>query len=319
MKNIVFLDYDTLPNEIELKKINGASNLICYPQTSASEISDRVRNANIIITNKVKIPHDIIEKSSSLELIAIAATGTDIIDLQACRKKGVTVVNIRNYAVETVPEHTFALMLNLRRNITAYQQSVQLCRWQQSGQFCFFDYQIKNLSGAKLGIIGDGVLGKRVAEIAKCFGMQVVFSSHKEHEKKDGLYADFDEVITTSDIITLHCPLLESTRNIISSREFKMMKNDALLINTARGGLVNEVDLYYAMTQGEIAGAAFDVSVNEPPKMDDLIMKLTSLPNFILTPHISWASIEAIQMLADMLIDNINAYLAGTPKNVVIS
>ncbi|ENT4821202.1 MAG: D-2-hydroxyacid dehydrogenase [Klebsiella michiganensis] len=318
MKNIVFLDYDTLPNEIELKKINGASNLICYPQTSASEISDRVRNANIIITNKVKIPHDIIEKSSNLELIAIAATGTDIIDLQACRKKGVTVVNIRNYAVETVPEHTFALMLNLRRNITAYQQSVQLCRWQQSGQFCFFDYQIKNLSGAKLGIIGDGVLGKRVSEIAKCFGMQVVFSSHTTRHSPEEVYADFDEVITNSDIITLHCPLRESTKNMISSREFKMMKSSALLINTARGGLVNETDLYYAITQGEIAGAAFDVAVNEPPGPDELIMKLTALHNFILTPHISWASTEAIQTLVDILIENINAYLEGAPQNVVV-
>ncbi|HBW2224514.1 TPA: D-2-hydroxyacid dehydrogenase [Klebsiella quasipneumoniae subsp. quasipneumoniae] len=318
MKNIVFLDYDTLPDEIELKEINSPSNLICYPKTSASEIRDRVRDANIIITNKVKISRNIINASVNLELIAIAATGTDIIDLQACREKGISVVNIRNYATETVPEHTFALMLNLRRNITAYQQAVQHGRWQQSGQFCFFDYQIKNLSGARLGIIGDGVLGKRVAEIAKCFDMEILFASHYASQGPDDLYADFDEVIINSDIITLHCPLLESTKNMISAREFKMMKPSALLINTARGGLVNETDLYNAITQGEIAGAAFDVAVNEPPEPDDLILKMTNLPNFILTPHISWASIEAIQSLADMLIDNINAYLSGVPENVVV-
>lgn len=317
-KKVVFLDYGTFPSEVKLKKIDVPYDMVCYVRTTKAEIAERVKDAEVIIVNKVKITREIINIAKKLEFIAIAATGTDIVDLEACKERGIVVSNIRNYAIDTVPEHTFALMLALRRSITAYHQAVQKGRWIQSEQFCFFDYPIKNLSGATLGIIGDGVLGKRVAELAKAFGMKVLFAPYKGVHNMGPLYTEFDQVIQESDIITIHCPLLKSTKDMISEREFNMMKKEALLINTARGGIVNEADLYNAITKGTIAGAAFDVAVNEPPGKDELIMKLTSLSNFILTPHISWASIEAIQTLADMLIDNINAYLAGNPVNIVI-
>lgn len=317
MKKVVFLDYGTFPGEVKLKKIDAPYDLVCYIRTNQDEVAERIKDADIVITNKVKITRDILEQATKLEFIAVAATGTDVIDLEACKDKGIPVSNIRNYAIDTVPEHTFALMLSLRRNIAAYHQAVHKGRWIQSEQFCFFDYPIKNLSDATLGIIGDGVLGKRVADLAKAFGMRVLFSSYKGVSNMGPLYTDFDQVMQESDIITIHCPLLKTTKDMISEREFKMMKKETLLINTARGGIVNETALYNAITKGEIAGAAFDVAVNEPPGKDELIMKLTSLPNFILTPHISWASIEAIQTLADMLIDNINSYLVGCPKNIV--
>lgn len=316
-KKVVFLDYGTFPSEVKLKKLDIPYDLVCYIRTNKDEIIDRIKDAEIIITNKVKITSDILDEAKKLEFIAVAATGTDVIDLEACKIKKIPVSNIKNYAIDTVPEHTFALMLTLRRSIAAYHQAVQKGRWIQSEQFCFFDYPIKNLSDATLGIIGDGVLGKKVAELAKAFGMKVLFSSYKGVSNMGPLYTDFDQVIQESDIITIHCPLLKSTKDMISEREFKMMKKEALLINTARGGIVNETELYKALMNGNIAGAAFDVAVNEPPGKDELIMKLTSLPNFILTPHISWASIEAIQTLADMLIDNINSYLSGCPKNIV--
>ncbi len=314
---IVFLDHATFPPGIVLNKINTPNEIVLYESTKPEDISLRINDADIIITNKVKITREILQKAAKLRFIAVAATGTDVVDLAACKEQGVSVANIRHYAMNSVPEHTFALMLALRRSIIAYHQAVCAGRWQRAGQFCFFDYPIKNLSGCTLGLIGDGVLGKAVAEIAKSFGMNVLFSAYKGNSSMGPLYTPFEEVLRESDIISIHCPLLDSTRDMISSAEFEKMKPSCLVINTARGGIVNEKALYYALTQGQIAGAAFDVAVNEPPAPQDLIMALTKLPNFILTPHISWASFEAIQTLADKLIENINAYLSGEPINLV--
>lgn len=313
---IVFLDRNTFPDSVILKRLPNTE-LISFATTNENQVVERASDADIIITNKVKITQESLAQLPLLKFIAVAATGTDIVDIAACHKKGIPVANIRNYAINTVPEHTFALILALRRNIVAYHQAVRHGRWQEANQFCFFDYPIKNLAGSSLGIIGDGVLGKAVAEIAKAFGMTVYFSAYKGLTNMGPLYTPFDEVLQRSDIISIHCPLFNSTRNMIDEAEFKKMKPECLLINTARGGIVNETALYHALVDKQIAGAAFDVTVNEPPHAEDAIMKLTSQPNFILTPHISWASIEAIQLLADILIDNIEHYLAGQPKNIV--
>lgn len=314
---IVFLDKETFPDEVKLKAIPHDYDLIFYERTSPNEVVERIIDADIVITNKVKITRDMLSHASKLRFIAVAATGTDNIDFAACRDKGILVSNIRNYAINTVPEHTFALMLALRRSIIAYHEAVRAGRWQEFGQFCFFDYPIKNLAGSTLGIIGDGVLGKTVAEIAKAFGMNVLFSAYKGTSNMGPLYTPFEQVLKQSDIISIHCPLMNSTRNMIDEAEFNLMKPNCLLINTARGGIVNEDALAHALVKKTIAGAAFDVTNNEPPKQDDAIMKLTNLPNFILTPHISWASIEAIQSLADTLMDNIHGFLTGKPLNVV--
>lgn len=316
-KNIVFLDYATFPGSVKLKTIHGAHNLILHARTSPEQCAERIAKADVVITNKVKLTSELIAQAPDLKFIAVAATGFDAIDIDACKARNIPVANIRDYAVDTVPEHTFALLFALRRSITAYHQAVQKGRWQQAGQFCFFDYSIKNLAGSTLGIIGDGVLGKRVAEIAKSLGMKVLFAAYKGVSNMGPLYTDFDEVLKTSDILSLHCPLLPSTENMITENEFALMKPEVLLINTARGGIVNEEDLYRALMTRRIAGAAFDVAKHEPPDNDAPIMKLTQLPNFILTPHISWASQEAIQSLADKLIDNINAWLSGKPINIV--
>lgn len=316
-KNIVFLDYATFPGSVKLKTIDGAHNLILHARTSPEQCAERIAKADVVITNKVKLTSELIAQAPDLKFIAVAATGFDAIDIDACKARNIPVANIRDYAVDTVPEHTFALLFALRRSITAYHQAVQKGRWQQAGQFCFFDYSIKNLSGSTLGIIGDGVLGKRVGEIAKSLGMKVLFAAYKGVSNMGPLYTDFDEVLKTSDILSLHCPLLPSTENMITENEFALMKPEVLLINTARGGIVNEEDLYRALMTRRIAGAAFDVAKHEPPDNDAPIMKLTQLPNFILTPHISWASQEAIQSLADKLIDNINAWLSGKPINIV--
>ncbi len=209
------------------------------------------------------------------------------------------------------------MILALRRSILAYHRSVGAGRWQQAGQFCYFDYPIHDLAGATLGIIGDGVLGRAVADIARAFGMKVLFSDYKGTTGMGPLYTPFAEVLRTSDIITLHSPLLPSTRNMIAAPEFAAMHRKPLLINTARGGLVDEAALADALEGGLISGAAFDVVTQEPPPPDHPFLRLVNRPDFILTPHVAWASQEAIQGLADQLIDNIEAFVAGSPRNIV--
>jgi glycerate dehydrogenase len=314
---IVFLDRETLPNAIELRSPGFAHALQTYPHTGPAEVAARVADADIVIINKSRLDRAAIEGARRLKLIAVAATGTDNIDLRAARERGVIVSNIRNYAVNTVPEHTFALILALRRSVVAYHKSVARGRWAEAAQFCYFDYPIRDLAGSTLGIIGDGVLGKAVADIARGFGMKVLFSDYKGTVGMGPLYTPFEQVLRQADILTLHSPLSPSTRNMIAAQEFALMARRPLLINTARGGLVDESALVDALESGQIAGAAFDVVTQEPPAPDHPFMRLLERPDFILTPHVAWASMEAIQGLADQLIDNIDAFNRGAPRNVV--
>jgi len=251
-----------------------------------------------------------------LKLIAIAATGYDVIDIDYCKANGIAVTNIRNYAVHTVPEHSFALITALRRNLLAYRQDVERGRWQQIDQFCFFDHPIRDLYGATIGIIGEGVLGQGTASIARGFGMNVLFADHAPPKAPGVVFTPFDEVLVQSDVISLHVPLSAETRNMIGIEQFRKMKRTAILINTARGGLVDEQALVQALKEGLIAGAGFDVLSKEPPKDGNPLLELR-LPNFILTPHVAWASDGAMQFLADQLIDNIEAFVTGRPQNLL--
>ena len=314
---IVFLDRDTLPAAVALRPFSFPHALQVFAATAPHEVAARIADADVVITNKVPVRAPAIAGAPNLALVAIAATGYDIVDVAACAARGITVSNIRNYAVHTVPEHTFALILALRRSIGAYRQSVADGAWQRSGQFCYFDYPIRDLAGATLGIIGDGALGQAVADLGRAFGMKTLFSSYKGVPGMGPLYTPFEEVLRRSDIITLHCPLTPSTRNLIAAPEFALMERRPLVINTARGGLVDEHALAAALMGGQIAGAAFDVVTAEPPPADHPFMALLALPNFILTPHVAWASLDAIQGLADQLVENIELFRRGTPRNVV--
>jgi len=314
---VVFLDRETLSPETRLRSPTFPHRLEVFAQTAPDAVAERIRDADIVITNKAPLRRDAIAGAPNLRLVAVAATGTDVVDLKACAERGVAVSNIRNYAVNTVPEHTFALIFALRRSIAAYRDAVIRGRWQESGQFCFFDHPIRDLAGSTLGIVGDGVLGRSVADLGCAFGMRVLFSAYKGVGGMGPLYTPFDEVMRTSDVITLHCPLMPSTQNMISAREFALMEHRPLLINTARGGLVDEGALAEALDRGQIGGAGFDVVTQEPPPADHPLMRLAARPNVILTPHVAWASQEAIQSLADQLIDNIEAFWAGQPRNIV--
>ena len=314
---IVILDRATLGPSVVLRAPAFEHELVSHDVTGPAQVQDRIIDADVVITNKVRLDADAISSAKNLKLVAIAATGTDNVDLAECAKRQIVVSNIRNYAINTVPEHTFALIFALRRSILAYANSVSAGRWQESGQFCYFDYPIRDLAGSTLGIIGDGVLGRAVADIGRALGMKVLFSAFKGSSGMGSLYTPFDDVLATSDIITLHCPLNKATRNMIGAPEFAKMLRKPLIINTARGGLVEERALADALRSGAIAGAGFDVCTVEPPDVSHPFMELSKLPNFLLTPHVAWASEEAMQGLADQLIDNIESFAASSPRNVV--
>lgn len=308
--SIVFLDRSTL--EANLREPNFPHSYKEYAVTAVGEIVDRLADATIAIINKVPMREATLARLPNLKLIAVAATGTDVVDKAYCKAKGITVSNIRNYAFNTVPEHVFALAFALKRNIVAYRDDVRAGRWQECDQFCFFDHPIHDMRGSTIGIIGYGAIGKSVGRIAEAFGLKVLAYDVFPQE---GL-VDLNTLLRESDIITLHAPLTPETKNMIGASQFRIMKRNAIIINTGRGGLVDEAALAEALTEGVIGGAGFDVLTTEPPKQGNILLDLR-LPNFIITPHVAWASREAMQILADQLIDNIDAFAAGKPQNVV--
>jgi len=311
---VVFLDRASLG--ANLRPLSFAHDWTAYDATLPAEVASRLAGASIAITNKAPLRAPDLERLPELKMIGVAATGTDMIDLAVCRKRGIVVSNVRNYAVATVPEHAFALILALRRNLLAYANDVAAGRWQESDTFCLRDHPIHDLAGSRLGIIGYGALGRSVARLGLAFGMEVVAFDPVPFADAKVAPASLDEILRTADVVTLHLPLTEGTRNIIGRAELEKMKPTSLLINTARGGLVDEHALAAALEQHTIAGAGFDVLRLEPPQADNPLLNLR-MPQFILTPHVAWASQQAMQTLADQLIDNIEAFAAGRPRNVV--
>ena len=317
MTRIVFLDRDTIGPTVEITRPCFDHEWIEYGRTSPDEVVDRLHGADIAITNKAPIRREAFEQHPDLKLIAIAATGYDVIDIEAAQEHGVTVSNIRNYAANTVPEHTFALIMALRRSLIGFRQDVIAGEWERSGQFCFFTHPIRDLAGSKLGIFGEGVLGQAVAEIGKAFGMHTLFAAHKGVEGLGPLYTPFDQVLETADIITLHAPLMPATRNMIAMPEFKKMKKRPIIVNTSRGGLVDEGDLVMALDEGLISGVGFDVLTSEPPDPDNPLLSILERPNVIVTPHVAWASEEAMQGLWHQLVGHLESFRRGAPTHVV--
>ncbi|AMO98339.1 alanine dehydrogenase/PNT, C-terminal domain protein [Collimonas arenae] len=314
---IVFLDRDTLPPNTTLKSLSFDHEFVAYPRTTADKVSERIADADFVITNKVRLDATALAQAPNLKLIAVAATGYDIIDTEACGRLGISVCNVRAYGASSVSEHAFSLIFSLRRNILAYRDAVRQGRWLDSDQFCFFDYPINDLRGSRLAIIGRGVLGMATADIGRALGMEVVFSARKDETREIDGAIPFDELLRTADIISLHCPLTAETKNLIGAPEFAKMHRRPLIINTARGGLVNEPALVEALRSGQISGAGFDVTTIEPMPANHPFVEILGIPNFILTPHIAWASTQSTQTLADQLIDNIELFAKGQPRNIV--
>ena len=260
----VFLDRGSFPENAEILLPDNITEKTFYHNSDDSNVAERIRDADVVLTNKVKISSLQLSQAPQLKLIQVMATGLNNIDLDACESLGIAVRNVSGYSTEAVPEHTFALMLTLRRRIFQYHQDIRNGRWAESEFFCFMDHSIQDIAGSTLVIIGKGALGERVASIAEAFGMKVLFAEHKSATKIRSGYVPFSDAIEAADILTLHCPLTPDTQNMIDADVLAAMKPSALLINTGRGGLVNEADLADALNSGQIAGAGFDVATEEP-------------------------------------------------------
>jgi glycerate dehydrogenase len=315
---IVFLDRRTIAPHIDIRRPKFPHEWVEHDRTAEGEIVARLKGATVAVTNKVPLRAETLAELPDLKLIAVAATGTDVIDLAAAKAQGVVVSNIRGYATVSVPEHTMALILALRRNLMTYRDEVLGGRWQREAQFTFFNRPIRDLEGSTLGIIGAGSLGLTVAALGDAFGMNVLVHSRSTSEPLAvGRYVALDDLLKWSDVVTLHLPLNDQSRGMIGREQLALMKSSAILVNTARGGIVDEAALLAALTSGRLAGAALDVTTPEPPPADSPIMTIAALPNAIVTPHVAWAGDGALQALADQLIANIEAWERAAPRNVV--
>ncbi|MEO0996797.1 MAG: NAD(P)-dependent oxidoreductase [Pseudomonadota bacterium] len=283
-----------------------------YERSGPEQVRRRLGAATIAITNKVAIGQPELEAAPELKLIAIAATGYDAVDVAAARARGVAVMNVRGYAATTVPEHAFALMLSLRRRLTEYRRALADGAWQAAGQFTLFVDPVYDLAGSTLAIVGAGVTGRRVAAIGRTFGMQVAFLDSHVGDLPDYATAlPLPELLAAADVLTLHCPLTDATRNIVDAAAIERMRPTALLINTARGGLVDEPALATAIRDGTIGGAGMDVLSEEPPAEDNPLYRLREHPRLLLTPHSAWGSRDAVTTLAERLLTQIEAFVAG--------
>jgi glycerate dehydrogenase len=318
MKLAVFLDTASLDQgDLIWDGLKSAlPELIGHESTSPDQILDRSRDAEIIITNKVVLDAGILEQLRALRLICVTATGTNNVDLDYCAMQGITVCNVRDYATASVVQHVFTLVLALTTRLVDYRAAVAAGDWTRSSQFCLLDFPITELAGKTLGIIGYGVLGRAVAEIAKAFGLKIIVAQRPGSKHCPEGRVPLHQLYACADIISLHCPLADNTQGLISAEALRQMHDHALLINTARGGLVNESALALALREGHIGGAGLDVLSQEPPPADHPLLA-ADIPNLIITPHIAWASRESRQRLLDQVGDNITAYLNGQPQNVV--
>jgi glycerate dehydrogenase len=287
---------------------------IVYPETAPEDVLQRLQGATIAVVNKVDLEAGLLTQLPALRMIAIAATGADNVDLEACRRLGIVVSNVRGYAVHSVPEHVLALILALRRRLFEYAADVRAGRWQQVGSFCFFDHRIADLHGSTLAIVGGGSLGQGVARLGSAFGMRVILAERRGVSIPRPGRVAFATALAEADVLSLHCPLTAETRHLIGAPELAAMRPGAILINTARGGLVDGEALAAALRAGTLGGAGIDVLPVEPPSHGDPLLA-GDIPNLIVTPHVAWASEVAMQTLADQVVDNLEAFVNGAPRN----
>lgn len=322
----VFLDTDTLgPDDLDLSPLTALlPELECFPATRADQVADRVADADIVLVNKITLTGDHIRGARALKLVCLAATGVDNIDLEAAAAAGIVVSNIRHYCTPSVVQHVFALILTLTQRLDAFRDAVSNGAWAASEHFCLLDHPIRELSGKTIGIVGFGALGAAVGTVAEGFGLQVL-AARRPYDRNDNAAsgagdrparAGLGALFARADIISLHCPLTPETINLIDADALAAMRNDALLINTARGGLVNSGALVAALRDGQIAGAGIDVLHREPPVDPEPLLD-ARLENLIVTPHIAWAAREARQRAVNEMAQNIAGFLRGQPRNNV--
>ena len=314
---IVFLDESTitLDDDIDFSVLKQLGDYAGYPHSTEEEIIQRAAGAEVVIPNKVRMTPRVIESLDSLRLIAEIATGYDNVDLQAAQENNVTVCNVAGYAANTVPQHTFALILNLATKAHLYHADVMAGEWAKARSFNLLNYPTFELKGLTIGIIGFGTIGRGVAQIAEGFGMRVLAHDMAGIQGADYPNTDLETIFSESDFVTVHCPLTDQTRNLIDVEALGKMKPTAMVINTARGGIVDEEALAAALNSGRIAGAGFDVLTGEPPVEGNVLL---TAKNVIMTPHCAWSTREARQKLVDETAQNIRTFFEGRPRNVVV-
>ncbi len=318
LPKVVFLDRATIPAHIQVPRPDFAHEWVEYDLTSSEQVVERLSEADIVISNKVILDSKVLAQLPELRMVAVAATGFNNVDVDYCANNNIAVANVQGYATRSVPEHVIAMLFALRRNLFGYHQDIAAGEWQRDKQFCFFTHPIGDIGGSTLGVIGSGTLGQATAQLAQALGMKVLFSERKGAAECRAGFVPFEEVLQQSDAITLHCPLNEHTRNLIGEAELQMMKPTAILINTGRGGLVDEQATVNALKTGEISAAGFDVFTQEPADENNPLIANMTMPNLLLTPHVAWGSDSSIQRLAEILIENINAFERGEHVNRLV-
>jgi glycerate dehydrogenase len=313
--NIVILDGYTLnPGDLDWAPISRLGNIKIYERSQGEEILERAAEAEIVLVNKVILSETTLDQLPKLKYIGVMATGFNNIDIPAAKKNNITVTNVKAYGPASVAQQTFALLLSLANRAETHSQSVFAGEWANSKDFCYWKTPLTELAGKTMGLIGLGDIGSQVAGIARAFGMKVIAYRKRPAETEGVEMVTLDEVFTKSDVLSLHCPLTDDTREIVNRMTLSMMKPNALLINTGRGPLIQENDLAEALKNGTIAGAGLDVLSIEPPKPDN---PLLSAPNCVITPHVAWATFEARKRLLQMVAENLESFIKDTPVNVV--
>jgi len=315
----VFLDLDTVDRgDLDPARLRSVlPEWEFHARTRPGDITARISDAAVVVTNKVVLDAGILARAPRLKLICAAATGTNNIDVQAAAGRGIPVCNARDYATDSVVQHVFALLLTLVTRLDAYRADIRAGRWSESEQFCLLDHPIRTLAGMHLGIVGQGVLGRATGRLAEAFGMRVTFTrSLRPGAARVEDRPDLDDLLPDLDALSLHCPLTEATRNLVDRSRLARMRKGSLLINTARGGLVDPSALAESLRSGHLGGAGIDVLEPEPPPADHPLLA-TDIPNLVLTPHTAWAARQARQNVLDEVAANIAAYLEGSPRNVV--
>ena len=320
-KTAVFLDAATIkPEELDISALKAIANQWeMYDSTLPEQTQDRIATAELIITNKVVLNRERLSKATNLKLICICATGTNNVDLQAASELGITVCNVSGYAAASVAQHTMALLLSLANSLNRYTTAVQQGKWSESPFFCMLDFPAFELAGKTFGVVGYGSLGQASAKMAEALGMKIKIAQTPWSSSSDSNNTErtpWKEFLADCDVISLHCPLTPESRYLFDKDSITHMKRGALLINTARGGIVHEQDLLAALKSGHLRGAALDVLEQEPPASDHPLIT-ANLPNLLITPHSAWIAKECRQRLMNGVVQNIKAYLEGSPENVV--
>ena len=313
MEKIIILDGGVAnPGDLSWDDLAALGDLTVYDYTAPEDVIPRIGDASIILTNKTVIPADVISACPNLRYIGVLATGYNVIDIAEAKKRGIIVANVPAYSTPTVAQLTMALLLEIALHVGHHSRVVHEGKWSACRDFAFWDYPLMELAGKTFGIVGYGSIGKAVAKLAQAFGMNVLAYSHHGAEE---FHTELDELYAKADIVSLHCPLTAENTGMINKETIAKMKDGVIILNTARGGLINEADLREALLSGKVYAAASDVTCKEPINADS---PLLGLENMIITPHIAWAATEARQRLLSVAIDNVRQYLCGNPQNNVV-